>query len=366
MIVMKRGLSKFFVKALRSLENVELSDLKRVNAFVGRNGSGKTTLLEALYLFFAHASPESIVGIAERRGEYDKTDNEGFWMPSIRHFFAGHSLSCGKDMIAFTGDGSSVGFSLGVEDLPLKDDYRIVKPTNIFHVSYREMGGDIHGLSFPICKSGAIDNHYMGDGGYGRVFSPEDVPVAFVDPDGMSANALLRMRDEVVSRGAENDLVKALKLLDSRVESVGFLSADEKAYKFIANGTLVGLSGMNGRVPVKTLGDGMRRLLVIAMAMVCVKGGVLILDEVDSGLHYSAMESLWNFILKVAEANDVQVFASTHSLDCLRGLASLCDGNDHVCDSVRLYSLSNIGKRVVSYRGRDMSIAINSEIEVRA
>lgn len=366
MSLMKNGLKEFSVRALRSLQSIELNDLRRVNAFVGRNGSGKTTLLEALYLFFARATADSIVGIAERRGEYDKMDNEGLWKPSIRHFFAGHSLSSGRDLISLSGDGSTLGFSLGIEDMPLRDDYRIVKPTNIFHVSYKEKDGDIRELSFPICKSGAMDINYTGDGGYNHFFSPEDVPVAFVDPDGMSANALLRMRDEVVSRGAESDLVKALKLLDPRVESVGFLSADEKAYKFITNGTLVGLSGTNGRVPVKTLGDGMRRLLVIAMAMVCVKGGVLILDEVDSGLHYSAMQSLWDFLLKVAIANDVQVFASTHSLDCLRGLASLCDEEDDVSECVRLYSLSNIGKRVVSYSGRDMSIAINSEIEVRA
>ena len=363
---MKNRLTRFCAKGLRSLENVELRDLGRVNAFVGRNGAGKTTLLEALYLFFSGPMIESIVGIAERRGEYDKTDGAGWWAPSIRHFFAGHALTRGSDLISFLGDDAKVGFSVGEEDMPLKDDYRIVKPTTMCHVAHEKVGGDRSNISFPICKSGAIDNDFAGDGGYRRILTPDDIPVAFVDPDGMEANALLRMRDEVVSRGAENELVSALKLLDSRVESVGFLSADEKAYKFLVNGTLVGLSGMNGRVPVKTLGDGMRRLLVIAMAMVCVNGGALILDEVDSWLYYSAMASLWNFIFKAAEAHDVQVFASTHSLDCLRGLASLCASSDAACGAVRLYSLSNIGKRVVSYCGRDMSIAVNSEIEVRA
>ena len=128
----------------------------------------------------------------------------------------------------------------------------------------------------------------------------------------------------------------------------------------------MGLSGVDGRVPVKTLGDGMRRLLIIAMAMICARGGALILDEVDSGLHYSAMASLWDFIFKAAEINHVQVFASTHSLDCLRGLASVCETSDAAAGAVRLYSFSKIGKKVVAYSGRDVSIAVNNEIEVRA
>ena len=364
--LMKNMIGSFRVKGLRSLQDVELKDLGRVNAFVGRNGAGKTTLLEAFYLFFSCATLESIIGIAERRGEYDKTDGTGLWTPSVRHFFAGHALKKGHDLALLSSDGLDVSFSIGEENMPLKDDYRIVRPTTMCHISRGNGNEGWSGLSFPICKSGAIDSDYTGDGGYKRVLAPDDVPVAFVDPDGMSASALLKMRDEVVSRGDERKLVKALKLLDPRVESVGFLSADEKTYKFLANGTMVGLAGLSGRVPVKTLGDGMRRLLVIAMAIVCVRGGALILDEVDSGLHYSAMESLWEFIYKAAEANDVQVFASTHSLDCLRGLAALCEASQAACEAVRLYSLSDSGKRVVSYCGHDMSMAVNSEIEVRA
>ena len=88
--------------------------------------------------------------------------------------------------------------------------------------------------------------------------------------------------------------------------------------------------------------------------MICARGGVLLLDEIDSGLHYSAMHALWDFILKAAEINQVQVFASTHSLDCLRGLAATCEESSATADSVRLYSFSNIGKKVVAYSGRDV------------
>ena len=362
---MRNQLKCFKVHGFRSLDDICLDDLARVNVFVGKNGSGKTSALEALYAFFSEARIESLIGIAERRGEYDKTESADRWVPSLRHFFTGHSLQSGNDLISFDGDGTKMAFAVGIEERPLKDDYRIIKPTTMCSISRRQ-AGEVSSSSFPIGKNGAMDIGYVGDGGYNKPQLPEDVPSVFVSPDGVVPRALLEMRDDVVSRGAENELVAVLKILDPRVESVGFLSADVKRYEYLVNGTLVGLSGMDGRVPVKTLGDGMRRLLIIAMAMICARGGVLLLDEIDSGLHYSAMHALWDFILKAAEINQVQVFASTHSLDCLRGLAATCEESSATADSVRLYSFSNISKKVVAYSGRDVSIAIDNEIEVRA
>ena len=364
---MENMIKNFRIDSFRSLSSVGLDDLKRVNLFVGRNGAGKTSILEAVYLLFSEARFESLVGIAERRGEFDKTDDGVQWLPSIRHFFAGHFLPQNCEGVRLKAGDMRLSIDVCIENRPAKNDYRVVLPTPMCHVTHAGFNGDGVGkLSFPISKSGALEFNRAGDGGYNRLTSPEDVPTVFVSPDGVEPAALLRMRDDVISRGAECDLVKVLKQLNPDVESVGFLSSADKNYKFLANGTLVGLAGTRDRVPVKTLGDGIRRLLVIAMGMVCAKNGVLILDEIDSGLHYSAMQSLWTFIVKAAEANNVQVFASTHSIDCLRGLASVCGDDQSTADDVRLYSLSNIGKRVVCYTGHEVSVAMNREIEVRA
>lgn len=360
---MRNKITNFNIKGFRSLNGLSLKDLGRLNVIVGRNGSGKTSLLEALYLFFSDARLESVVGVAERRGEFDKTDNAGEWAPSIRHFFTGHAIATGADEIVLSGDEFKMTVSIGVENMPMKNDYRIIAPTTMCRISSGEGdSGSRRIFSFPVCKDGAIDVSRSGDGGYNKPLSPEDIPVVFVSPDGIDSKALLKMRDEIVARGSETGLVNILQLLDARVESVGFLSAHEKNYKSLSNGTLVGLSGVSGRVPVKTLGDGMHRLLTIAMGMASCSGGVLILDEVDTGLHYSAMESLWKFILTAAERNDVTVFASTHSLDCLRGLAVVGEDSKDVC----LYAFSASGRKIVSYTGREMASAVNNEIEVRA
>jgi AAA15 family ATPase/GTPase len=72
------------------------------------------------------------------------------------------------------------------------------------------------------------------------------------------------------------------------------------------------------------MGDGMWRMLTMAMAITQAKGGVLLVDEIDTGLHYTAMADMWNLICKSAKEFQVQVFATTHSYDCVHSLATIC------------------------------------------
>lgn len=70
---------------------------------------------------------------------------------------------------------------------------------------------------------------------------------------------------------------------------------------------LVWLRGENRPVPLTSLGDGMNRVLGIMLALIAAKGGLLLIDEVENGLHYSVQADLWRLILEMAEQLDVQV-----------------------------------------------------------
>ncbi len=70
--------------------------------------------------------------------------------------------------------------------------------------------------------------------------------------------------------------------------------------------------------PLKSLGDGTGRLFGLTLALVAAKDGILLVDEIENGVHYSVLVSLWKFIAKVAKRLNIQVFATSHSLDCVR------------------------------------------------
>jgi AAA15 family ATPase/GTPase len=43
----------------------------------------------------------------------------------------------------------------------------------------------------------------------------------------------------------------------------------------------------------------------------------LFLDEIENGIHYTQLDRLWQIILTLAEELTNQVFATTHSKECL-------------------------------------------------
>jgi len=71
------------------------------------------------------------------------------------------------------------------------------------------------------------------------------------------------------------------------------------------------------------MGDGVWRMLAMALALVRCRGGVLLIDEIDTGLHFTTLASMWEMILEASERFGVQVYATSHSQDCLLSLASV-------------------------------------------
>ncbi len=113
------------------------------------------------------------------------------------------------------------------------------------------------------------------------------------------------------------------------------------------------------------MGEGMNRMLGIALALVNAKDGMLLIDEVDTGLHYSVLPDLWKLIFEVAHRLNVQVFATSHSKDCVEAFQQAADNNkDEEGILVRLEVQD--GEVVpVTFDERMLNIATREHIEVR-
>jgi len=106
-------------------------------------------------------------------------------------------------------------------------------------------------------------------------------------------------------------------------------------------------------------------MLAIALALIQARGGLLLIDEIDTGLHYSVMGDMWRLVVEAAQRSDVQVFATTHSLDCLRGLAWLCDNNPKLAENVSVQKIEPKLNESVAFSAGELIVAVDQEIEVR-
>ena len=80
---------------------------------------------------------------------------------------------------------------------------------------------------------------------------------------------------------------------------------------------MVRLKGGLSSVPLRSLGDGMTRLFEVAVGLSGAGSRAFLVDEIDTGLHYTALEQVWRLVFSLAADLDVQVFATTHSWECI-------------------------------------------------
>jgi hypothetical protein len=145
----------------------------------------------------------------------------------------------------------------------------------------------------------------------GRTLAPL-VPCQLVTPvSHRTSRQLLAGIDQILEERMKPEVIRLLQLLAPDVEDIEIRSPQGR-------GAVIHLyhSGI-GHVPLAVEGDGMRRALAFASACVQARGGVLLLDEVETALHPEALSGVFRFLVESCKAMGVQLFVSTHSLEAV-------------------------------------------------
>lgn len=137
------------------------------------------------------------------------------------------------------------------------------------------------------------------------------------------------------------------------------LDADERG------GFRVRLEDRGLPVPIGSLGDGIWRMLALAIALIQSENGVLLVDEIDTGLHYSVMVDMWKMVAETAQRRNVQVFATTHSRDCYESLAAIAHEGVAAGSEVTIQRIEREKGRAIAYTEQEIIAAAKYGGEVR-
>lgn len=340
----------------RSFESYELRDLARLNLLVGKNDCGKTSILEAVHFLVSGGDPRVLRGIARQRGEVSYINDHGqTYSPvaDISHLMFGRHFTPGSHFSIRSDDlDRFVRVSIQVNDKDV-DDAELL--------AVQITGSGVEGrLIVPAAVDGSLHLHHRAM----RAISLDGLsvtPVRFVTGDSLSVRAMHRMWDKLVRARRESEVVDALKLVEHNIDSVHFLSANG-----CGDGNIVlGLQDSGQRNPIGGRGDGIRRLLALVLSLTQLSGGVLLVDEIDTGLHWTVFEGLWKLVIEQAVGTDTQVFATTHSYDCIRGLASLAASHPQLAPHFTVQKIERALGRAVGFDSADVEKAIDLGIELR-
>ena len=366
-------LKELKIEGYRGFESFEMTGIAQVNLIVGMNGSGKTTLLEAIELL---SSPEyqarSLLAPLRRRGESFPVE-EGS-MPrnieyGIGHLFYRHNLNMESSFAveAITSKGQSfVRATIVAPDKEsqgrLYEDYGSEEDDSYawsFAISL-ESSLIRDPLILPLTSRGGLSTGVLRLPPRHLVPEKSGCETTFLTLDSLTSQVVAQYWKSIALTEEEDLVVQALRILDGNIERVAFVGASRG---FSRGGLLVKYKGSDYPTPIGSLGDGMWRMFCIAVALIRSRGGILLVDEIDTGLHYSTLHEMWGLVLQTAEQLDIQVFATTHSSDCINSLANVCRDERHA--QVSMQRLEAGSRMAVSYSEDEIWSASQHGIETR-
>ena len=373
----------------RGFSKYELHDLGRVNLIVGTNNAGKTSILEAVHILESTGEFAPIWSTLTRRGEdyEDSESNRNTGQIDIRRLFHGHIVTLGSRMAlsADTDQGLdqltasiieatpalSKSQSLFDEGFDSEVDVDFSPKSAALSVRWKygplAAGGDF-GFDYNLTHRGGLPYSVVRND---RGFGIERPPIRFITASALSPDTVIDLFEAVVLTPLEDIVLEALRIIEPSIERIATSRIDRRRTTVssrnlgIRGGLIVRCKGIDDRIPIGSMGDGIWRILGLALTLARMEGGILLVDEIDTGLHYSVMENMWKLVTQTAKKHKIQVFATTHSRDCYESLASVCRDSVSEQSEVTIQRIERGKSRSTAYNEQEIIAAAQRGMEVR-
>ena len=342
-------LTSLHVERFRGFQSLTIQRIARVNLFVGLNNVGKTSALDAVEMLLGRGDWWIFWAQAWRREELLHSD--GLAESEVRHLFHGHEAGPGANFVVEGNMGELFPERVEVGISTVRED---------------EESDEALALSVSSSK-GLRQRKLSALGGLGALEASSAIhasrqwPVLFLGTRGHTSVELGRLWDRVVLTPEEAQVINALQLIEPGIERIAYARQEGTRREAF----FVKLAGADGRVPLGSMGDGIKRLLALSLHLARAAGGSLLIDEIDTGLHYSAMVRMWRLVIETARRLDIQVFATTHSLDCILAIAELCERFPALAGDVLLHRVERDAPEAVTYTADALRVAAAQQMEVR-
>ncbi len=361
------------IEGFRGIRALEFRQLGRVTLLAGVNGVGKTTVLDAVRFYASRGHGRTLVDLVDTREEFVQgVDDDGdvVLYPDFGSLFHGHHPldpdrpapvriraeprpnGLSLDLVEPEGDGESqeaLFLEPHAQDLQITVGRHKQRHRALPMAYYRPR------VPFPPASRSRPPR------------SPRSwpTPIYFesLGPGLLGNPDITRLWDGVALTDAEQFATDALRLVVDqpldRLTVVGEGNSRRGGRRVVAK-----LDSWPTPVPLKRLGDGANRLFTIALALANCRGGILLLDEVENGVHYSVQADMWRMVFQMAEAANVQVVAATHSWDCVVGFAAAADESPADGWLYRIERFED-GVEAVGYSEVNLTVAARQRTEVR-
>lgn len=345
------------IQNYRGIKDLKIKDFKRINLLVGDNNSGKTSVLEALLLITQPRNPMILFELEYHR---NLDFSEGVQLETflIDQKIINDNLLWEKLSLACFNKNTSDPISIKAnESLGLNEHLEIV-----FDLKTKNFGGENSinlNLNFnPTLPQSVIFKYSQNSedtgfsvGASGKSFHGaasksicDHSYLTFVQKT--RSRSLIPKLSKVLKEKAENKqkLLNIISQIDPKIIDI-FVDAERPQNSSIA----IRLNGLDGTITLDHFGDGIINVLRYVLTIYEHKNSVILIDEIENGLHWKTQAILWKIILTAAKENNVQIIATTHSRDTIKALSEVYEKEKDLVgeDEIRLFQLYKNDKNFV-------------------
>ncbi len=320
------------IRHFSGLKEFTADGFKRINLFVGLNNYGKTSILEALYLACNYQDPVSLNNLNTLRGltltepNIDEIINNLFYSIDVKQPIE----------IDITCENGTERFSIELIDsesqiqpktansakLPLNQAQRqqqfcqnqiITKYRN--SLNNKTLEATLELISVPLSNQ-VMPNKVANMNAANFTFNYErntqmPFPVVFIHSNYLTSPSDSQKYIRLIELREDKEIIAILKFIEPRLKEI----------KIIGNGNQPELAADFSDdvklLPLNTCGKGLLKVFSYLLSICSAKNGVVLIDEIENGLHYSIHELIWEKLDYLAQKYNVQIFATTHSQEMI-------------------------------------------------
>ncbi len=358
-------LTSIQIENFRCFDQLKVDGLSRVNLIAGKNNVGKTAFLEAIGIWAAGSNPAGLTYLISRRSPLEKVTSdiaqELLLAPLFKDFDE-------RKTIHIKG---SINTSES-HTLDIQSNRAIPNTIVINHEKYEAGLGAITSNLSQILKlryvppeGQPIENEFWIEGNSTKLKgtsaelgAPPIVVSIILANERQSSRIQAEMFGQLELINSDYGLVESLKLIEPRLKRIRTIVVDGLP-------TLYGDIGLPRLIPLSLMGEGLNRLVSILLTLTTNKDRLVLIDEIENGLHHSVLSNVWKVISDAAHQFNVQVISTTHSYECIEAAHATFSESRHY--DFRLHRIDRIKDefKPVTYDQEALEGAVQAFFEVR-
>lgn len=351
------------IENFRGLEKISLKNLGSINLFIGDNASGKTSILDATFIGINPNNPSLGLATNTFRGlgtinGLDYNITERMWLS----LFNGYNLNT-QIKIEFKGDRHREVVLKAVrnedkgENLLNVIDNQSANPT-IQQVTGIELSFKTKENNYKTSRS-SIEFNNSGIQSRLDTDYKEHLNGFYLNSRTiLKLSNLITKVSSVIERKKENELLDLLKIFETNIQGIKIINdsihVDDVRFK-------------DSTIDINNYGDGIFRALnIVSSALSLRRGDILLIDEMENGLHWSKQKVLWELLFRLVE-RELQLFITTHSLELIRYLIEVLEDNINYSNLVKIYRIEKVRDKnnIVEMKASEIESLLNQNLEIR-